>query len=549
MKKKKHRVVGILGAFLGIFIIFIIAVFMGNREGYTKLEGPFYITDNNGVSSKFKYISNYAYRRMKESDWVQVSFKTLGDSDAQKVIMFNNSYCMVEVYQDNELIYKNCDKVEDANYKKGLEIIQISNNKKSDVIVRFSTAHSKSLFKLPIIYTMDSINANEIYLQKNCVLFGGSVVFIIFGVVVILFGALINNDEIQLRKIMLMAVCCIVNSIWFILDSRFGVLFIKDIKVLFILKHISIMVSILVWIGFIMTVNDFKKKTVDFMKKCIVFDLVYIFASLVLQLTNLIHIDVSLIFFIILQVIFGAFLMSLLLQVEHIRIDKMLSLEFIAYLAGIIILLVKMGIFAGQEKNLMSNNPIPYFIMALIIFYLIRIFAGFITRFKVKVQVVFLENLAYVDPLTGLANRNMCEKKFDEIDNISVGQFELIMFDVRGLKYINDNFGHKSGDELIVVFAKALKMVFGEKGSFVGRMGGDEFVVIVEEENIDETFYMMLNLDKYLAHINSQNKYKFNIAYHHGTAICDRTRNHSVWKKYSEADSNMYENDKKKECR
>lgn len=93
-----------------------------------------------------------------------------------------------------------------------------------------------------------------------------------------------------------------------------------------------------------------------------------------------------------------------------------------------------------------------------------------------------LYKMAYTDNLTGLYNRRFCEERLKSYcyNNIP---FTIFNFDMNGLKATNDTHGHSSGDKLIKGFADILTKSFGDKG-IVGRMGGDEFIVIVE--NIEE---------------------------------------------------------------
>ncbi|MFX8036078.1 GGDEF domain-containing protein, partial [Acinetobacter baumannii] len=60
------------------------------------------------------------------------------------------------------------------------------------------------------------------------------------------------------------------------------------------------------------------------------------------------------------------------------------------------------------------------------------------------------------------------------------GQFTLAIFDLDRFKPINDNYGHTAGDAALKAFASLLRKVVGEKG-IVGRIGGDEFVVLFTE--------------------------------------------------------------------
>ena len=164
-----------------------------------------------------------------------------------------------------------------------------------------------------------------------------------------------------------------------------------------------------------------------------------------------------------------------------------------------------------------------------------------IVRFYVsRAEHSSLKQMAYTDALTGIPNRNKCQKRFEEINNMEVGTFGVILFDINGLKHVNDTFGHTSGDELICTFANVLKLIFEEDGMFFGRMGGDEFIVIVDEDNIDNIENLMESMQNYTEHINSTDVYKFSIKYSYGISLCDRTRNNDIWKKIAQADTNMY---------
>jgi len=97
-----------------------------------------------------------------------------------------------------------------------------------------------------------------------------------------------------------------------------------------------------------------------------------------------------------------------------------------------------------------------------------------------------LEYLSYHDHLTGLYNRRYFEKLVEKYnkENINVA---VIYFDINGLKIINDTFGHKEGDRLIIEVVRNIKSSF-EKEVEVCRIGGDEFLVFLPNETIDYAF-------------------------------------------------------------
>ena len=96
------------------------------------------------------------------------------------------------------------------------------------------------------------------------------------------------------------------------------------------------------------------------------------------------------------------------------------------------------------------------------------------------------QNLRFVashDPLTGLFNRNIFNERLHQA-LAQAARFErslsLLFIDLDGFKLINDTHGHNAGDALLGELAERLRTTLRE-GDVIGRMGGDEFVVLIEE--------------------------------------------------------------------
>ncbi|WP_222861034.1 sensor domain-containing diguanylate cyclase [Paenibacillus ihumii] len=95
-----------------------------------------------------------------------------------------------------------------------------------------------------------------------------------------------------------------------------------------------------------------------------------------------------------------------------------------------------------------------------------------------------IEHLAYHDELTGLPNRTLFSKRFEEY--ASKGKFSLaiLFIDLNDFKVVNDTFGHDAGDLLLKDIASRLTSIVREQ-DMVCRLGGDEFLVLLVD--IDET--------------------------------------------------------------
>ncbi|BES66624.1 diguanylate cyclase [Gottschalkiaceae bacterium SANA] len=96
-----------------------------------------------------------------------------------------------------------------------------------------------------------------------------------------------------------------------------------------------------------------------------------------------------------------------------------------------------------------------------------------------------VEFLAHHDILTGTYNRNAFERYIRS--NLPEEQYPvgILLFDVDGLKLLNDGFGHGEGDLLLTTFAASLKSEF-ETPTKIFRIGGDEFAVIIPNVEVDE---------------------------------------------------------------
>lgn len=90
-----------------------------------------------------------------------------------------------------------------------------------------------------------------------------------------------------------------------------------------------------------------------------------------------------------------------------------------------------------------------------------------------------LSYTAYLDKHTGLPNKSKCEELLNAPEELDLST-ACVMFDLNNLKKINDAMGHQAGDDMIKGFAQLLRKATPPT-DFVGRYGGDEFIVILKE--------------------------------------------------------------------
>lgn len=151
---------------------------------------------------------------------------------------------------------------------------------------------------------------------------------------------------------------------------------------------------------------------------------------------------------------------------------------------------------------LLQNNEIIGFIGVqnptknLTELYLVKTICTFVVNHIRKNELlVKLEKLSYIDSLTNTYNRNFYNNYIEEF-NLNTRRNVGVMFaDVNGLKKANDNFGHELGDDLIKGSANFLKKNFN---GLIFRIGGDEFVCIIENVSLDKFESIVDDIDEKL---------------------------------------------------
>jgi diguanylate cyclase (GGDEF)-like protein len=108
---------------------------------------------------------------------------------------------------------------------------------------------------------------------------------------------------------------------------------------------------------------------------------------------------------------------------------------------------------------------------------------------EVRLMEADLRETASTDLLTGLLNRRATRERFDqEVSRCARlnEKFGLILFDIDHFKKINDTYGHQVGDRVLREVAQAMDRC-KRKEDVLGRIGGEEFVVILPLHDREDT--------------------------------------------------------------
>ena len=126
------------------------------------------------------------------------------------------------------------------------------------------------------------------------------------------------------------------------------------------------------------------------------------------------------------------------------------------------------------------------------------------TTTELKKRITYINELAYLDLLTGFANKTAYAKRVEALEvERSIDpqmQFGIAMLDINNLKMVNDSLGHEMGDLLIKEATGLMKDVFKE--CIIYRVGGDEFVILFAPPLLEQMERLVAEFEEHMAAYN-----------------------------------------------
>lgn len=164
------------------------------------------------------------------------------------------------------------------------------------------------------------------------------------------------------------------------------------------------------------------------------------------------------------------------------------------------------------------------------------------TMGQMKGLVHDLRSQAQQDKLTGVKNVTAFDEKMLQLDRqILAGTcppFSLVMVDMNGLKQINDTYGHEKGNLAIQAMVKTICDLY--KHSPVYRIGGDEFLVVVQNVDFDNQDTIWRQLVPYLHRRNDSAEPWLELSFSAGRAQYEPDVDQSCKEVFRRADAAMY---------
>lgn len=172
--------------------------------------------------------------------------------------------------------------------------------------------------------------------------------------------------------------------------------------------------------------------------------------------------------------------------------------------------------FQTQQSNMKLENEKYMGKYRLIMVSAIVILLLIILIFKLRqnkntiVEARELREALITDGLTGTYTREYIISQI-EANIIEKKKFSIAMIDIDDYKKINDTYGHGFGDRVLIEMVRLIEEVIGE-GNMLGRYGGEEFIVLLNEEDIEIAFDIYENIREIVQNIKLDDNRKVTIS-------------------------------------
>ena len=210
------------------------------------------------------------------------------------------------------------------------------------------------------------------------------------------------------------------------------------------------------------------------------------------------------------------------------------------------LIIIALIIITGQVANAIDGNINSGYLSLCVAAVLLYIFIQNMFRHIMMETINIEKDISNHDSLTKVLSRISYDNKIKDLDRkiredpISV-RFAICECDLNNLKIINDTFGHDKGDQYIINCCKAICDIF--KHSPVYRIGGDEFVAILQSDDYDNLDKIKEAFNKFaINEIKSEGTLFDKRSFSAGFAVYDNNRDRCFNDVMKRADVEMYHN-------
>lgn len=479
-------------------------------------------------------------RRMLPQEWAVT----------EGVLRMSIRHCAARVYIGDELIYEyGYDRLaKGKTVGSGFQFINFPQEYKGKTLtVEFDVSENKVFSKLDSVGIYEWENAYRVIMTENRLpWFLGSFLFV-FGVVacvMTIFALVFSRKYLRLLCVSCFSICI---GLWTLCYYRVIAIYAIPLYFVSLIEHIALYLAplpLIIYMGD--DVRQLKRKTFHTLYNVILYgDIAVLAVAMFLHAKDIVHLAAILPFMVVfmLACLFYFFVVIIMNLKQNRTSDRL-------YLAGMLIIVCcTLYDLVGYNSERYYGNASLSSVkgvssMGFMIFIFILILSFYIDMTRKMMQETERNSLiksAYTDELTQLHNRRYCMEHMNRLQEENISDYTILCFDLNNLKTVNDTYGHAKGDVLIRGAADVLAQTFGDEG-VVARMGGDEFICVLDTANEERAAALMEKLQENIKRKNGQSG-DLDMSIACGCASGKKDGG-DVEKVYQVADDRMYENKK-----
>lgn len=426
------------------------------------------------------------------------------------------THSAIKVYLDDEVIYTYGQRLYDENKLLGYgeHFVSMPYGANSKWLTVEMTVSEDNVFNgVKAMKLLDGNSAMVKDLSGKRVNLSIAMFLIVFGVIIMVLSMLMLRRAVNFVQTFCIALFSFLIGCWTLCNNDLIEYFTTDLLMKSYLEYYSLYILPLPLTYYFRDKIDVRsnpKWLKVYFWGIIAAEIVYIASAVILQEANLVHLPQILVGSHILMIL--TIVLILMISVIDIKVRKqrptIVMIGFLIAIAIVIVELIRFNIekyITGFTKNAYSSDTC-FAVLIIVISMLLDYGNKTSKSLYENAQRAVLEQMAYMDELTGLGNRRMCEKKLTELEEKEMSSdsvYAIVSLDLNFLKRTNDTYGHKKGDELIKSFSDVLSNVFSLYGT-VTRTGGDEFVVILDDITEEKVKSLLAQM---LEQMEEKNKY------------------------------------------
>lgn len=546
MKKNNvlRIIITILLILISTFIAYSIMTSSSSHETYDVININEDVTlKYNDEEEKIIQLNEFLFPKGKKGDTLILS-QVLKKGDIKNpTLVFESYHSIVEVYLNEEKIYEYGKDLFDKNILLGHGYFHIpiqADYEGKNLIIKYILTEDNPYRNFSEMKIINEGNSYLNLIKDNKFLLIVSLPIILIGSITLIISLTRKSYGIEYSNITFISIFCIDIGAWMLCKNKTVFLFIDNFEVISLLGYFSLYIMpIPISIYFArMQTDKIKQKILNiYAGICSIFCLYEGIAFIFFKKHYIEDLTLSYILIIIGFIIIGYCSINGYKskeKAERILINGMLFI--LTIIASEIIIHNIRGYVLVPP--FVKNSLLPIGALIFIISMVYSYSLGLIESYYGKKEREILEYLAYNDSLTGINNRVKCQEIMKKRDT-AYEEVTIISFDINDLKYVNDKLGHQIGDKMIIKVATLIKEAFGTIGQ-VGRMGGDEFIAVIDSEDQTLVKGAIKNFYKLVNKFNSKEKKKYKISVSVGYSTRQKGEEISIYKIYEKSDKMMY---------